>query len=32
MKCPKMFVLNYLHVERLILTVMLGGIFKCGDI
>ena len=31
-KCQKMFVLNYLHVEHLILTVMLGGIFKCGDI
>lgn len=32
LKCQKMFVLNYLQVEPLILTVMLGGIFKYGDI
>lgn len=28
----KMFVLNYVYVGCLILTFMLWGIFKCGDI
>ena len=31
-KCQTMFVLNYVYVGHLILSVMLGGIFQCGDI
>lgn len=31
-RCQKTFVLNYVYVGHLILSVMLGGMFKCGDI
>lgn len=27
-----MFVLNYVYVGHLLLSVMLGGMFECGDI
>lgn len=31
-ECQKMFVLNYVYVGHLILSVLLGGMFECGDI
>lgn len=31
-RCQKVFVLNYVYIGYSILTVMLGSIFKCGDI
>ena len=31
-RCQKVFVLNYVYIGCFILTVLLGSIFKCGDI